>query len=102
MRTLLSISALHLAHQRPERSRKEALVAKALLYHRIASREAMELMTGLDARNAENLFLFSLLTIFFGSSNLLRAVYARALFSAGLGAESEAHMCAQPSHPDAT
>ncbi|KAL4404549.1 hypothetical protein CABS03_14344 [Colletotrichum abscissum] len=63
MRTLLSISALHLAHQRPER--KEALVAKALLYHRSASREAMELMSALDERNAENLFLFSLLTIFF-------------------------------------
>ncbi|KAF9874992.1 C6 zinc finger protein [Colletotrichum karsti] len=63
MRTLLSISALHLAHQQPER--KEALVAKALLYHRIASREAMDLMSGLDERNAENLFLFSLLTIFF-------------------------------------
>ncbi|KZL79769.1 c6 zinc finger protein [Colletotrichum incanum] len=63
MRTLLSISALHLAHQQP--NRKEALVAKALLYHRSASREAMELMSGLDERNAENLFLFSLLTIFF-------------------------------------
>ncbi|KAH0432501.1 C6 zinc finger protein [Colletotrichum camelliae] len=63
MRTLLSISALHLAHQRPER--KEALVARALLYHRLASREAMGLMSSLDERNAENLFLFSLLTIFF-------------------------------------
>ncbi|KAK6220954.1 c6 zinc finger protein [Colletotrichum tabaci] len=63
MRTLLSISALHLAHQQPER--KEGLVAKALLYHRSASREAMELMSGLDERNAEDLFLFSLLTIFF-------------------------------------
>ncbi|KAL0943392.1 uncharacterized protein CTRU02_201278 [Colletotrichum truncatum] len=63
MRTLLSISALHLAHQRPER--KEALVSKALLYHRTASREAMKLMSNLDERNAENLFLFSLLTIFF-------------------------------------
>ncbi|KAI8263248.1 hypothetical protein K4K58_013121 [Colletotrichum sp. SAR11_239] len=66
MRTLLSISALHLAHQRPER--KEALVARALLYHRLASREAMGLMSSLDERNAENLFLFSLLTIFFGES----------------------------------
>ncbi|KAK2055102.1 hypothetical protein LY76DRAFT_521152 [Colletotrichum caudatum] len=63
MRALLSISALHLAHQQPER--KEALVTKALLYHRSASREAMGLMSGLDGRNAENLFLFSLLTIFF-------------------------------------
>ncbi|KAK1574591.1 uncharacterized protein LY79DRAFT_565575 [Colletotrichum navitas] len=63
MRTLLSISALHLAHQQPER--KEALVTKALLYHRSASREAMGLMSGLDERNAENLFLFSILTIFF-------------------------------------
>ncbi|OHE91142.1 hypothetical protein CORC01_13553, partial [Colletotrichum orchidophilum] len=63
MRTLLSISALHLAHERPER--KEALVSKALLYHRLASREAMQLMSTLDERNAENLFLFSLLTIFF-------------------------------------
>ncbi|KAK2031027.1 hypothetical protein LX32DRAFT_637534 [Colletotrichum zoysiae] len=63
MRALLSISALHLAHQQPER--KEALVTKALLYHRSASREAMGLMSGLDERNAENLFLFSLLTIFF-------------------------------------
>ncbi|KAJ0158678.1 hypothetical protein CTA2_11088 [Colletotrichum tanaceti] len=63
MRALLSISALHLAHRQP--GRKEGLVAKALLYHRSASREAMGLMSGLDERNAEDLFLFSLLTIFF-------------------------------------
>ncbi|TDZ65256.1 hypothetical protein CTRI78_v003574 [Colletotrichum trifolii] len=69
MRTLLSISALHLAHQQP--GRKEALVAKALSYHRIASRQAMGLMSGLDEENAEKLFLFSLLTIFFGKSSSL-------------------------------
>ncbi|OLN86959.1 Sterol uptake control protein 2-like protein 7, partial [Colletotrichum chlorophyti] len=63
MRALLSVSALHLAHQRPER--KESLVSKALLYHRLASREAMGLMSALDENNAENLFCFSLLTIFF-------------------------------------
>ncbi|KAF6794653.1 C6 zinc finger protein [Colletotrichum sojae] len=63
MRALLSVSALHLAHRVPER--KEALVSRALLYHRLASREAMELMNAVDERNTENLLLFSLLTIFF-------------------------------------
>lgn len=66
MRALLSVSALHLAHRVPER--KEALVSRALQYHRLASREAMELMSSLDEKNTENLLLFSLLTIFFGQS----------------------------------
>ncbi|KAK2732147.1 C6 zinc finger protein [Colletotrichum kahawae] len=63
MRALLSVSALHLAHHRPER--RDFFISRALTYHQMASRTAMGLMGALDGENCEKLYLFSVLTIFF-------------------------------------
>ncbi|KAF6843840.1 C6 zinc finger protein [Colletotrichum musicola] len=63
MRALLSVSALHLAHNRPER--RDFFISRALTYHQMASRTAMGLMGALDGDNCEKLYLFSVLTIFF-------------------------------------
>ncbi|KAJ0309114.1 hypothetical protein COL516b_003012 [Colletotrichum fioriniae] len=65
MRALLSVSALHLAHNRPER--RDFFISRALTYHQMASRTAMGLMGALDGENCEKLYLFSVLTIFFDS-----------------------------------
>ncbi|KAK0724205.1 hypothetical protein B0H67DRAFT_597958 [Lasiosphaeris hirsuta] len=77
-RTILAISALHLAHRRPDR--RAHYTTHALLLHRAASRGATALMgsgggggggrsggiASLD--DAVNLFLFSMLTIYFGKT----------------------------------
>ncbi|PGH00593.1 hypothetical protein GX51_05692 [Blastomyces parvus] len=63
MRTVLAVSALHLAHH--SRDRKEIYTSTALTYHRIAAREAMNLMSNIKKEDANNLFVFSVLTIFF-------------------------------------
>ncbi|KAK2008100.1 hypothetical protein LZ32DRAFT_609734 [Colletotrichum eremochloae] len=63
MRALLSVSALHLAHNRPEK--RDFFISRALTYHQMASRTAMGLMGALDGENCEKLYLFSVLTIFF-------------------------------------
>ncbi|TDZ71780.1 putative transcriptional regulatory protein [Colletotrichum trifolii] len=63
MRALLAVSALHLAHNRPER--RDFFISRALTYHQMASRTAMGLMGSLDGENCEKLYLFSVLTIFF-------------------------------------
>ncbi|KXH35844.1 hypothetical protein CSIM01_00558 [Colletotrichum simmondsii] len=63
MRAMLSVSALHLAHHRPER--RDFFISRALTYHQMASRTAMGLMGALDGENCEKLYLFSVLTIFF-------------------------------------
>ncbi|OJD20657.1 hypothetical protein ACJ73_08009 [Blastomyces percursus] len=59
MRTVLAVAALHLAHQ--SRDRKEICTSTALTYHRIAAREASDIKKD----DANNLFVFSVLTIFF-------------------------------------
>lgn len=64
MRAILAVSALHLAYHSPER--REMYTSTALTYHRIASRQAMGLMSDLKEENASNLFIFSILTMFFG------------------------------------
>ncbi|KAH8882199.1 C6 zinc finger protein [Thozetella sp. PMI_491] len=65
MRTVLAISALHMASR--NRDRRDYFVETALAHHRIASRQVMEIMSqsevGTD--NVRNLFLFSTLTIYF-------------------------------------
>ncbi|OJD10806.1 hypothetical protein AJ78_08280 [Emergomyces pasteurianus Ep9510] len=63
MRTVLAISALHLANY--SHDRKEIYTSTALTYHRIAAREAMNLMSNIKKEDANNLFVFSVLTIFF-------------------------------------
>ncbi|KAK8137300.1 Sterol uptake control protein 2 [Apiospora sp. TS-2023a] len=63
MRTLLSISASHLAYHRHER--RHHYQALAMSHHQIAAKTAMELMTNPTPSQAEGLFLFSVMTIFF-------------------------------------
>ncbi|KAH6652948.1 hypothetical protein BKA67DRAFT_568053 [Truncatella angustata] len=64
MRTLLAISALHIAHHRKQSF--DYYVSLAMAHHQAASRTAMELMTNITSENAPMLFLFSNLTMFFG------------------------------------
>ncbi|KAH7349891.1 hypothetical protein B0T11DRAFT_358947 [Plectosphaerella cucumerina] len=63
MRALLAVSALHLAHYRPER--RDFYVARALQHHQIASQAAIPSMSDLSYDNCENLHLFSVLTLYF-------------------------------------
>lgn len=72
MRTILALSALHLAHNRP--AQREFYQAQALSHHQLASRKAMGLLSNATADNSENLFLFSILTMFFGKSSYISVV----------------------------
>ncbi|KAI0480378.1 hypothetical protein GGR56DRAFT_671493 [Xylariaceae sp. FL0804] len=63
MRTLLAVSALHLAHYRP--AMREYYQSLAVAHHQNASRVAMALMADINPDRATNLTLFSILTIFF-------------------------------------
>ncbi|KAM0427889.1 hypothetical protein ACHAPT_007348 [Fusarium lateritium] len=61
MRALLAASALHLAHNTPEE--KDFYMSTALTYHRAASRDAIVLLADIKKESAEELFMFSILTI---------------------------------------
>ncbi|KAJ4218553.1 hypothetical protein NW759_008446 [Fusarium solani] len=61
MCALLATSALHLAHNTPEE--KDFYISTALRYHRAASREAIVLLADIKKESAEELFMFSVLTI---------------------------------------
>ncbi|KAK6850977.1 C6 zinc finger protein [Apiospora arundinis] len=63
MRTLLSVSASHLAYHRHEKQRHYQSLAMS--HHQIAAKSAMELMASPTRSQAEGLFLFSVLTIFY-------------------------------------
>jgi hypothetical protein len=67
MRTILSLSAVHLAHFR--RHRRDLYVGVAMDHHQIACRLAVSAMNNLDTLTrigCENLHLFAVLTMFFG------------------------------------
>lgn len=69
LKTLLAVSALHLAKRLPP-DRREPYTSAAYSYHQIALRSAMPLLSDADALpsdEAVNLFIFTSLTIFFGS-----------------------------------
>ncbi|PHH55453.1 Sterol uptake control protein 2 [Ceratocystis fimbriata CBS 114723] len=65
MRSILAVSALHIAHHKPQK--RDFYFSRALTYHQLASRAATPLMTNLATSNEgwECLYLFSVLTIFF-------------------------------------
>lgn len=68
MRAVLAVSALHLAYHRPDR--RDFYTAQGILLHQKASRSAMRCMAAgkdMDKDEAASLFLFSMLTIFFGT-----------------------------------
>lgn len=69
MLSTLAISALHLAFHRTER--KSFYTYKALLYHQRATQEASKVMaaaTTMTIEKVEQLYLFSIMTIYIGQS----------------------------------
>ena len=71
MRAVLALSALHLAYHQPER--RDFYTAQGILLHQKASRSAVSCMTPevkQDKDAAASLFLFSMLTVYFGASPL--------------------------------
>lgn len=70
MRAVLAVSALHLAYHRP--ARRDFYSAQSILLHQKASHSAMRAMAAgseINKDTAANLFLFSMLTMFFGMSS---------------------------------
>ena len=63
MRALLAVSATHIAQHRP--SQKHYYMSHAMAYHDIASRRAVSLMAEMLPENLEDLWIFSVLTMFF-------------------------------------
>lgn len=67
---MLSLAAFHLAHIDP--SRRGTLLEVGLQYHNAAARKAIELLPipeGPDSKETiENLFVFSSLTVFYGTA----------------------------------
>ncbi|KAL5612780.1 hypothetical protein BROUX41_004135 [Berkeleyomyces rouxiae] len=65
MRSILAVSALHIAHHKPQK--RDFYFSRALAYHQMASRAATPLMSNLatSSEGWEYLYLFSTLTIFF-------------------------------------
>ncbi|KAK4185232.1 putative transcription factor [Podospora australis] len=70
MRTVLAISALHLAYSADSEERRDSYTAQGILLHQKASRSAVKFMNSLSSTEMDkdataSLFLFSLLTIYF-------------------------------------
>jgi hypothetical protein len=63
MRTLLAISATHIAQHRP--AQRHHYLSHAIAYHDLASRRAISLMGELLPENLEDLWIFSVLTMYF-------------------------------------
>ncbi|KAH7136827.1 hypothetical protein B0J13DRAFT_640390 [Dactylonectria estremocensis] len=63
MRSLLAVSALHMAQHRPEQA--ELYVPHAIMYHQIASSKAINLIAEAKPENAECLWAFSVSTMYF-------------------------------------
>ena len=63
MRGILAVSALHLAHFRPER--KDRYVAQAMRLHQSASHVATTLLPNVTQDNCSALYMFSILTCIF-------------------------------------
>ncbi|KAL2194188.1 hypothetical protein P885DRAFT_43630 [Corynascus similis CBS 632.67] len=76
MRAVLAVSALHLAYHRPDR--RDFYVEEGIILHQKASRAAMRVMAsdGIDKDRAASLFIFSMLTMFFGSPPTSRPLLA--------------------------
>lgn len=69
MRTLLAVSGMHIAQYRPEH--KNYYISHAVAHHKAASRTAISLMAELLPQHQENLWIFSVLTIYFGEFSCL-------------------------------
>lgn len=69
MRCILAVSALHMAHYQPEK--RDFFVSRAIAYHQTASRTATRLISEMKPEDRENLWIFSILTIYFGGCILI-------------------------------
>lgn len=63
MRSLLALSALHLAYHRPDE--RDRYVRVAMEYHQLAVQQAAPLVSNLSRAEAEHLFIFSVFTFIF-------------------------------------
>lgn len=63
MRVILAVSATQIAQHRP--NQKHYYLSHAMAYHDIASRKAIALMADMHPENLEDLYIFSVLTLFF-------------------------------------
>lgn len=66
MRAILAVSSLHLAHGRHQQ--REYYQNQAVVHHQTASRAAMPLLSDTDRTTAQKLFLFTILTNYYGES----------------------------------
>lgn len=64
MRALLAVSATHMAAYRPDQ--KHHYLSHGIAYHDIASRKAITLMGEMRTEDLEDLWIFSVLTMYFG------------------------------------
>lgn len=64
LRCILALSAMHLAHNRPEK--RDYYISQGFLHHQIASKAVMAEISNVTKENVRSLHLFSILTMFFG------------------------------------
>ncbi|KAL8403149.1 hypothetical protein RB594_008420 [Gaeumannomyces avenae] len=67
MRSLLALSALHLAYNRPDK--RDRYTCVAIEYHQLAVQQAAPLVSDLSRAEAEHLFVFSVSTMIFAMAN---------------------------------
>lgn len=74
MRALLAVSAVHMAQHKPDQA--DHYLSHGILYHQIASRTAVDLLHELRPENCENLWIFSVFTIYFSEIAIIFALAA--------------------------
>lgn len=87
MRSVLAVSGMHIAQYRPEQ--KHLYIAHAAAHHKAASRTAIALMTELLPQHQEDLWIFSVLTIYFGKTRPILCLWPTG--SHGHTAQPSAH-----------
>ena len=65
MRSILAVSALHLARYRPKK--RDLYISRATQHHHAASAAAIGLMADLKKEDCEYLHVFSMLTVYYGA-----------------------------------
>jgi hypothetical protein len=69
MRAILAVSSLHLAHHRQHM--RDHYEAVAITHHQIASQAAIALIPDATPQSTQMLFVFSVLTTYYGELSLL-------------------------------
>ncbi|KAK0648556.1 hypothetical protein B0T16DRAFT_326522 [Cercophora newfieldiana] len=89
MRAILAISALHLAYHRP--SRRDFWTAQGIVFHQRAARSAVRFIAPSGVHNlddAVNLFVFSMLTIYFALASPRHSLADGSFFIGGASSPS--------------